>query len=67
MKSLNEFSEILDTSNIMEIFGISKAGAYRLMRKKDFPSFKMLGKYSVQKQSLIKWLERQEQIAYKNK
>ncbi len=67
MKDLSEFHEIMETADIMDFFGLSKSGAYRLMRKKDFPSFKLLGRYSVQKQSLIKWLERQEQIAYRDK
>lgn len=67
MKNLNEFPEILETSEVMELFNLSKAGAYRLMNKKGFPAFKIMGRFTVMKKSLIKWLERQEQTAYSGK
>ena len=51
MKNLNELPEILEVSDLMEFFGLSRAGTYRLVRKKGFPA------------SLIKWLERQEREA----
>jgi len=67
MKTIEEFPEILGLEEIMELFNLGKAGAYRLLRRKDFPSFKLMGKYAVQKKSLIKWLDRQEQKAYSAK
>lgn len=63
MKNLNELPEILEVSDLMEFFGLSRAGTYRLVRKKGFPAFKLLGRYTIQKRSLIKWLERQEREA----
>ena len=60
MKNLNEMPEILEISDLMDYLGISRSGAYRLVRKKGFP---LLGRYTIQKSSLIKWLARQEREA----
>lgn len=51
----------------MDLFEISRAAAYRLMRKKGFPAFKIMRRYVVQKKALTKWLDRQEQQAYRYK
>ena len=67
MKNIDDFPELLATQDIMELFGLGQAGAYRLMRRKDFPAFKMMGRYMVMKKSLLKWLDRQEQLAYRGK
>ncbi len=67
MKHINDFPEIMETEEIMDFFSISRAAAYRLMRQKDFPSFKLMGRYTVQKKSLLKWLDRKESSAYQNK
>lgn len=53
MKNLNELPEILEISDLMDYLGISRSGAYRLVRKKGFPAFKLLGRYTIQKSSLI--------------
>ena len=63
MKNLNEMPEILEISDLMDYLGISRSGAYRLVRKNGFPAFKLLGRYTIQKSSLIKWLARQEREA----
>ena len=63
MKNLNEMPEILEISDLMDYLGISRSGAYRLVRKIGFPAFKLLGRYTIQKSSLIKWLARQEREA----
>ncbi len=34
MKNLNEMPEILEISDLMDYLGISRSGAYRLVRKK---------------------------------
>ena len=47
MKNLNELPEILEVSDLMEFFGLSRAGTYRLVRKKGFPAFKLLGRYTI--------------------
>ena len=60
MKNLNEMPEILEISDLMDYLGISRSGAYRLVRKKGFPAFKLLGRYTIQKSSLIKWLRSEE-------
>lgn len=67
MKAFEEYPEILDTEEIMEIFDISRASAYRLMRRKDFPAFKIAGRFTVQKRTLIKWLDRQERLGCQEK
>lgn len=36
MKNLNEMPEILEISDLMDYLGISRSGAYRLVKKKDF-------------------------------
>ena len=63
MKNLNEMPEILEISDLMDYLGISRSGAYRLVRQTGFPAFKLLGRYTIQKSSLIKWLARQEREA----
>ena len=37
-----------------------------LLPKKGFPAFKLLGRYTIQKASLMKWLARQEREAEKS-
>ena len=38
-ENLNEMPEILEISDLMDYLGISRSGAYRLVRKKGFPAF----------------------------
>ena len=66
MKNLNEMPEILEISDLMDYLEISRSGAYRLVRKKRFPALKLLGRYKIQKASLMKWLARQEREAEKS-
>ena len=67
MKNLNELPEILEISDLMDYLGISRSGAYRLVRKKkDSRRSNCWGRYTIQKASLMKWLARQEREAEKS-
>lgn len=44
MKNLNELPEILEISDLMDYLGISRSGAYRLVRKKRIPGVQVIGK-----------------------
>lgn len=44
MKNLNEMPEILEISDLMDYLGISRSGAYRLVKKKRISGVQVIGK-----------------------
>lgn len=55
---IRPLSSLLDMDGLCEYFEISKKTAYNLVRERDFPSFKVNGKYRIIVNDLSKWMER---------
>lgn len=51
---------MLTPKDIIEIFGVSKNTAYKMVRQKGFPSIKVGNRYVVRESSLEKWIETNE-------
>lgn len=45
----------MNVNDVMKALNIGRETAYKLLRSKDFPSFKLAGKYLVNKESLLEW------------
>jgi excisionase family DNA binding protein len=52
-------STLLDIKGLCQYFNISEKTAYNLVRSRDFPSFKVNGKYRILAVDLAKWMEKQ--------
>ena len=55
----NELPELIDVIELQKYFKCSRDAAYRLMRRKDFPSLKIAGKHYCIIGKLPDWIERQ--------
>ena len=47
---------------VAQLLGISRSAAYNLMRRDDFPSFRIGKRWLVRDSSLNEWLEKQSEI-----
>ena len=52
-------SRLLDVRSLSVYMDISEKTAYNLVRRRDFPSFKVGGQYRVLVDELKQWMERQ--------
>jgi len=50
----------MDVNDLTKAMNIGKESAYKLLRSKDFPSFKFANKYMVNKDSFMNWLKSRE-------
>ena len=50
--------DVMDAKQIAEALQISKAGAYTLLTRPDFPTLRIGGRKLVMKSELILWLKR---------
>lgn len=55
--------ELISVAGLMEYLKCSPTTAYNLVRKKDFPSFKIGGKYYINKDKIPDWISREEKKA----
>lgn len=53
------FPEVLNAGQIAALLGISRAGAYQLLRRADFPTLHIGKRKLVPKDKLIAWIDRQ--------
>ena len=60
-KSYDELPIMLSVPELAGVLGISRAGAYDLTRRTDFPSFKNGTRILVPKEKLKMWVEEQIQ------
>jgi excisionase family DNA binding protein len=57
-KSIESYPIVLKASHIAEILGVSEPTAYKLMREKDFPLIKTLGRnMRALRSEFFNWLE----------
>lgn len=57
--SMDQLPLALSADDIAEVLGISRANAYVLMHRKDFPTIKIGKRMTVPKDKLIEWIEHQ--------
>lgn len=58
-KSYNELPLMLSVPEVAAVLGISRAGAYELVRSKGFPSLSIGSRIVVPKDKFIAWIEAQ--------
>ena len=53
---LETMPDVMDARQLAEVLRISKAGAYNLLNRSDFPTLRIGGRKLVMKQDLLEWL-----------
>ena len=56
--SMNELPLVLEVSDIQRIMGISRATAYELVHKPDFPAFRSGRLIRISRESFFEWMAR---------
>ena len=56
-KSYDELPLMLSVPEVAAVLGISRAGAYELVRGKDFPALKIGSRIVVPKEKFIAWVD----------
>ena len=51
-------TKLLDIKGLCKYFDISEKTAYILIKRRDFPSFKVRGKYRIMVDKLPEWMEK---------
>lgn len=57
---INNYDELpmfINANLLAELFGVSRASAYELIREKNFPSFRIGKRILVSKENLRTWIE----------
>ena len=57
IKNYDELPMFINADLLAELFGVSRASAYELMREKNFPSFRIGKRILVSKENLRTWIE----------
>ena len=57
IKSYDELPIFINADLLAELFGVSRASAYELMRERNFPSFRIGKRILVSRENLIAWVE----------
>lgn len=57
-KSTNELPGVLDVKALANFLGISRAGAYNLLHRADFPTLHICTRLMVTRENLLTWMER---------
>ena len=58
-KSYDELPLMLSVTDMAEVLGISRAGAYELVKTEGFPSFSVGSRIIIPKDQFISWVKRQ--------
>lgn len=61
--SQDDLPLILGASDVANILGISRAKAYQLFHRLDFPTLKLDKRLLVRREQFFQWLDRQTQTA----
>lgn len=56
--TLEALPPVLNATQVSEILGISRAGAYNLMHREDFPTLQIGKRMLVPRDKLMVWIER---------
>ena len=57
IKNYDELPMFINANLLAELFGVSRASAYELMRERNFPSFRIGKRILVSRENLIAWVE----------
>ena len=57
IKNYDELPMFINATLLAQLFGVSRASAYELMREKGFPSFRIGKRILVSKEDLKTWIE----------
>lgn len=60
--SPNELPLILNASDVAAVLGISRAKAYQLFHRLDFPTLKLDKRLLVRRELFFQWLDKQAQV-----
>lgn len=58
-KSYDELPLMLSVLDVAQVLGISRAGAYELVKSADFPAMKIGTRIIVPKERFIEWINKQ--------
>ena len=58
-KSYEELPLMLSVTDMAEVLGISRAGAYELVKTEGFPAFSIGSRIIIPKDGFIAWIKRQ--------
>ena len=58
-KSYDELPLMLSVTDVAEVLGISRAGAYELVKTEGFPAFSIGSRIIIPKDEFIAWIKRQ--------
>ncbi len=58
-KSYDELPLMLSVPEVAAVLGISRAGAYELVRREDFPALKIGSRIVVPKEKFVGWVDDQ--------
>ena len=61
-KNYTDLPLMLSVPEVGEVLGISRAGAYDLVRSKGFPKVKIGNRIVVPKEKFIRWIEDQTEV-----
>lgn len=56
-KNFNELPLMLSVPDVAAVLGISRAGAYELVKSRDFPSLHIGTRILVPRDKLVKWID----------
>ena len=57
---MNELPELMTVKEIRVYLGCSNAKAYELVKRKDFPSFRIGNSYKIRKNDFVDWVNKQK-------
>ena len=58
-KTYDDLPLMLSVPDVAKVLGISRAGAYELAHRKEFPSMKLGSRIIVPKDKFLRWIEQQ--------
>ena len=64
-KSYDELPLMLSVPEVAAVLGISRAGAYELVKGKDFPALKIGSRIVVPKEKFIEWVDEKTSVPAK--
>lgn len=56
--NMNDLPSVLSVKELTKFLGISRAGAYNLLHRADFPTLRINTRLLVTKANLLAWMER---------
>ena len=65
-RSYDELPLMLSVADVSAVLGISRAGAYELVKTDGFPSMKLGARIIVPKETFISWIKRQSSVEGKS-